>query len=109
MSREKLVVGVLLLDLLAVSAWAIASDGVLGIVDYVAAMKPWGWQLGVDLVVALVLVSAWVWRDARARGKNPIGWIAATVLLGSIAPLVYLLLRPAGEVRERREVSPAGR
>ncbi|MCB9529323.1 MAG: hypothetical protein H6703_13085 [Myxococcales bacterium] len=99
MSREKLVVGVLLLDLLAVSAWAIASDGITGIVDYIAAMGPWGWQLGVDLVVALVLVMGWMWRDARSRGKNPVGWMVATVLLGSIAPLVYLLLRPAGEAR----------
>ena len=50
-------------------------------------------QVFADLVIALVLVMTWVWRDARAAGRNPWPWIAATLALGSFGPLVYLLAR----------------
>ncbi len=52
-------------------------------------------QVFADLVIALVLVMVWMWRDARSSGRNPWPWIAATLLLGSFGPLVYLLTRPA--------------
>lgn len=51
-----------------------------------------GLQVFTDLVIALVLVMAWMWRDARQRGRNPWPWIAATLLLGSFGPLAYLLV-----------------
>jgi hypothetical protein len=38
-------------------------------------------------------VLAWLWRDARANGRNPWPWMIATLLLGSFGPLVYLLVR----------------
>lgn len=50
-------------------------------------------QVFADLVIALTLVMSWLWRDARARGRNPWPWLAATLALGSFAPLVYLLAR----------------
>ena len=57
-------------------------------------------QVFVDLVIALVLVMTWMWRDARAAGRNPWPWIVATLLLGSFGPLVYLLTRrPASGTR----------
>jgi uncharacterized membrane protein YfcA len=52
-------------------------------------------QVFADLVIALVLVMVWMWRDARSSGRNPWPWIGATLLLGSFGPLVYLLTRPA--------------
>lgn len=52
-------------------------------------------QVFADLVIALVLVMVWMWRDARSSGRKPWPWIAATLLLGSFGPLVYLLTRPA--------------
>jgi hypothetical protein len=52
-----------------------------------------GAQVFVDLVIALSLVLAWLWRDARATGRNPWPWVFATLALGSFGPLVYLLTR----------------
>lgn len=50
-------------------------------------------QVFADLVIALVMVLVWIWRDARAAGRNPWPWIVATLALGSFGPLVYLLTR----------------
>jgi hypothetical protein len=50
-------------------------------------------QVFVDLVIALVLVMTWMWRDAKAAGRNPWPWIVVTLVAGSFGPLVYLLTR----------------
>jgi hypothetical protein len=50
-------------------------------------------QVFADLVIALVLVMTWMWRDARAAGRSPWPWIVATLAFGSFGPLVYLLVR----------------
>jgi len=57
-------------------------------------------QVFADLVIALSLAMIWMWRDARAAGRSPWPWIAATLALGSFGPLVYLLTRrPASDGR----------
>ena len=53
-------------------------------------------QVLVDLVIALGLVLTWLWRDARALGRNPWPWVLLTLAAGSFGPLIYLLTRPAG-------------
>ena len=50
-------------------------------------------QVFVDLVIALVLVMIWMWRDAKATDRNPWPWMVATLVLGSFGPLIYLLTR----------------
>jgi hypothetical protein len=47
----------------------------------------------VDLTIALSLVTVWMWRDARARGIVLVPYLLLTATLGSIGPLLYLLLR----------------
>lgn len=56
-------------------------------------------QVFADLVIALTIIMVWMWRDARATGRNPWPWIVATLALGSFGPLGYLVTRrPAADV-----------
>ena len=52
-------------------------------------------QVLVDLVIALGLFLAWMWRDAQASGRNPWPWLVLTLAAGSFGPLLYLLTRRA--------------
>ena len=63
--------------------------GYVGIFDY-QRHSPAGWQVFADLVVALVMVLVWLVQDARQAGRNPWPWVALTLCMGSIGPLVYL-------------------
>lgn len=96
MSRDKWIVGLLLVDLLALSIYAIVQEGAGGIVQHLSSMGWWGWQLTADLVIALSLGSVWIWRDARRRGVSGAGWVVLTLLTGSIGLMLYLLRRPSG-------------
>ncbi len=67
-------------------------DGVLGI--FASIIHSYGsLQIYVDLVIAASLINVWIWRDAKEQGRNPWGWIIATLIVGSFSPLVYLLVR----------------
>jgi len=50
-------------------------------------------QVLADLAIALTLFLAWMWRDARASGRNPWLWLVLTLASGSFGPLLYLLTR----------------
>ena len=79
----------LLVPFVALTAYALAEVGYVGILDY-HRHSPAGWQVFTDLVVALVLVLLWLVPEARARGRNPWPWVALTIVAGSIGPLLYL-------------------
>lgn len=93
----------LLVPFSLLTLYAITQVGYLGILDY-HRHSPAGWQVMADLVVALLLVLAWLVPNARAHGRNPWPWIAITLTMGSIGPLLYLALSPkARESQPNRE------
>ena len=78
----------------AFTLWVLAQTGLAGF--YVQLFDSWaGVQVFVDIVLALVLVLAWMWRDAAANGRRFWPYAAITLTLGSIGPLLYLLLMPS--------------
>jgi hypothetical protein len=78
----------------AFTLWVLAQTGLIGF--YVQLFSSFaGIQVFVDIVIALVLVLAWMWRDAHAAGRRFWPYAALTLTLGSIGPLLYLLLMPS--------------
>lgn len=76
----------------ALTAVALRTHGYVGL--FTDHLQTWGGvQIFVDLVIALVLVLTWMWRDAKATGRNIWPWVLATLALGSFGPLGYLLTR----------------
>lgn len=90
MNRLKLVAIALLIPFLGLTIYALLEVGYIGIFDY-HRHSPAGWQVFADLVVALALVLCWLVPDARKHRLNPLPWVVATLLLGSIGPLLYLI------------------
>jgi hypothetical protein len=74
------------------SVWVAANHGPFGWLT-LAGREPWALQVLLDLCIALFVVGSLVVRDAKARGRNPWPWVVATALLGSIAPMAYVLTR----------------
>jgi drug/metabolite transporter (DMT)-like permease len=57
-------------------------------------------QIYLDLVIAAMLINVWMWRDAKAHGRNPWGWVIATLIVGSFSPLLYLITRKSSKISE---------
>jgi len=103
MNRTVLLLGIVLADFVGLSAWALHHHGYVGLFE-AAVASPAGIQVFCDLVIALSLFSAWMWRDARERGITVFPFLALVGTLGSIGALAYLLRRELG-----REGVPASR
>ncbi len=86
------IIGMTLVCFGALSAVALQQHGILGILQPAFESTGAG-QVFADLVIALTLVTVWMWHDARSAGRNPWPWLVATLALGSFGPLLYLLTR----------------
>lgn len=93
MKPSKTLLTLILLLFSALSFWAIAQVGYLGIWRAGVA-SPGALQILGDLTVCIGLLVHWMVGDARRRGLNPWPWVVATVLGGSLVLLVYLVGRP---------------
>lgn len=83
-----------------ITAIAMAKVGFIGIFEL--GLANWGaGQVFSDLCVSLLLVSAWMLADGRARGIAAWPFVVVSPALGSIAPLAYLIWR------ELRKDAPA--
>lgn len=86
---------VLLVILGAFSAWSTAivlEEGYFGFLT-LAAEEPWGRQVLLDLVLALVIAWGGLRRDAARQGIAAWPYLLLTAVLGSIGPLAYLVHR----------------
>ena len=81
---------VILIPFLVLTAYSVAQVGYFGLFEY-HLHSPAGWQVFTDLVIALILVLTWLIPEARRNGRNPWPWVGATLCLGSIGPLLYLV------------------
>lgn len=86
----------------AYSVTVIATDGPVGFLT-LAWRERWAMQMLVDLALALSVAWVWLRRDAAARGLPAWPYQLATVALGSVGVLAYLVHR---EVVARRQVAP---
>lgn len=94
MQRSLLIITLVLFG--ALSAVALWQHGYWGIIA--PHFQSFGaGQVLADLVIALTLAMVWMWRDAKATGRNVWPWIIATLALGSFGPLVYLLTRKSAQ------------
>ena len=94
MELRRLVPLFVLADFSALTAYAVAQHGFVGVFALAFANTA-TITLAVDLVIALSLVVGWMWRDARDRGVTPIPYLLLTMVLGSVGPLLYLVRRPS--------------
>lgn len=89
-------IAVVLISFSVLSAIALWQHGYLGIFAH-EFQNTAGMQVLADLVIALSVFLVWMWRDARAIGRNPWPWLVMTLAIGSFGPLLYLLTRKTEE------------
>jgi len=88
------IAGVVLAGFGAFSMWVVVTQGYTGFVA-LAGREPWALQMLLDLVIALSVAVGWMRGDARRRGIAIWPYVIATLVLGSIGVLAYLVRRAA--------------
>ncbi|HXG18981.1 MAG TPA: DUF2834 domain-containing protein [Methylomirabilota bacterium] len=92
MNAKQLGLEVLLLAFSAFTGYALYQYGYIGLFEQ-ALLNAATIQVFLDLTIALSLVLLWMWQDARKHGIAPLPYVALTLTLGSIGPLLYLIRR----------------
>ncbi len=95
MNLKKVALFFVFADFTAYSIWVAANGGGLGEIVGLFSINPWVGQVALDLVIALSFVAVWIYRDAKAHGRNPLPWLLAIPCTGSIAVLAYFAFRPS--------------
>jgi hypothetical protein len=107
MSKKRWLLAFVLADFSALNVYVLSHYGFTGFYEMVTANAATVLAL-VDLTIALSLIVAWMWNDARDRGLSPLPYVVLTLLFGSIGPLVYLLRSEAdGNAPELRTSAAA--
>jgi hypothetical protein len=89
---KALVAALVLAGFGAYSIWVVAGYGYTGFLS-LAAREPWAMQMLLDLVIACSFAIGWMVHDARKRSISPWPYIVATLALGSIGLLAYVVRR----------------
>ena len=90
-TAARIVVGLVLLAFADLNFYVVSQYGYSGFLELATANAATTAVL-VDLTIALSFISIWMWRDARRRGITVIPYLAVTALLGSIGPLLSVLI-----------------
>ncbi|HSO37983.1 MAG TPA: DUF2834 domain-containing protein [Labilithrix sp.] len=98
MNLKKIVPAVLLVGFSALTAEVVVKDGYTEWLRIAFTNTSAGLLL-VDLTIALALVLVWMIKDARERDATVWPYAILTVALGSVGPLLYLVMRPTSERR----------
>ncbi len=101
---KKIGIVLVLLDFTALTAWALFTGSSPELFAQIWD-NPWAVQISVDLCIAAMFGIAWVWRDAKERGINPLPWALAVLPLGSLALLAYAMRRSFAEAPSPRRVA----
>jgi hypothetical protein len=109
MNLKRFLPAVLLVGFSALTAEVVIRDGYTEWLRIAFENRSAGLLL-VDLTIALSLVMGWMIKDARARKVTVWPFTILTVLLGSVGPLMYLVLRSAADRRanDAEERAPRG-
>lgn len=83
---------ILLLPFVAFSLYAVWQMGIVGFFDYLFS-NPAGWQVWVDLVIALSIILTFIYQDAAKQGRRFYPWLLLTLMTGSISPMLYFATR----------------
>ena len=111
MAKKEIALWCVLADFVALSAYAVYTEGYFGFLDAgleFAAASTWGPQIIADLLVALSVALGWVVADARKRELAYWPFVVLTLTAGSIGPLAYLVHRErvTSRVADRRGAQP---
>lgn len=93
MRTDRLILYVVTLAFLDLTLAAVFYSSWQDIVDIFTSRNWWTWQLMADFLISLTLVTLWIVRDARRRGRSPWPWVALVLATGSLGPLIYLIAR----------------
>ena len=92
MNTKQILLAIVTLDFLAFTVWVVAEHGFVGVFAEVLSTWP-GVQVFTDLAIALTIVLVGMVMDARRRGISVLPFVIATLALGSLGPLAYLIRR----------------
>jgi uncharacterized protein DUF2834 len=92
MNKKQIALAVVLADFSALTAYAVAQYGIVGIFEQAFANVA-TITLTADLTIALTMVIAWMWQDARRLDISPIPYVVLTLGFGSVGTLLYLIRR----------------
>jgi hypothetical protein len=93
MSKKRALAAIVLVPFTIYSCWVTYTQGYRPFFTLPWSHPIWTQEF-LDLCIALTMVTTWMVGDARSRGATVWPYLVATPLLGSISPLVYLVLRP---------------
>ena len=92
MNLKQIVLWSVLVDFACLTGYVLYSYGLAWVPMIYANLV--NFTIFTDLVIALGLILAWMFADAKERGQSaPWGYALLTLGTGSIGPLIYLIRR----------------